>query len=74
MQNPIDRRAQMVRVKPAPGRAVRIPERGFSLLPDAGMEVPCNAFWARRIAAGDVEVMLEPSTKTVKDRKEASEK
>jgi hypothetical protein len=50
-------------VKPAPHpdhpqdgtkfRSVRIPHT-YALLPEAGREVPENAFWIRRLAQGDV--------------------
>ena len=60
-------------VKPVSGRAVCIPERGFALLPEEGMEVQRNTFWNRRIAAGDV-VIVEVSSKTVKAQKEGAEK
>jgi len=41
-------------VKPAPGRSVPNPERGFDLLPETGMIVPRTSYWLRRIADGDV--------------------
>lgn len=75
MTNPIDRgAAPVVHVKPAPGRAVRMPERLFALLPDDGMEVTRNAFWSRRISAGDVVVVTDEPSKPVKHRKEQLEK
>lgn len=45
-----------VHVTPAPGRAVRMPERGHALMPAQGCEVPRNVYWARRIAVCDVYV------------------
>lgn len=43
-----------VHVKPAPERQVRMPDRNFDLMPDEGLEVTRNTYWARRIAVGDV--------------------
>lgn len=62
-----------VYVKPALGRAVCMPERGFALLPEEGMEVQRNMFWNRRIAAGDA-VIVEAGSKAVKTQKEGAEK
>ncbi len=61
-----------IRVKPAAGRAVCVPERKFALLPDEGMEVQRNAYWQRRIDAGDV--VVDGKGKQVKSSKEAGEK
>lgn len=43
-----------VHVKPAPDRKVRMPDRGFALMPPEGQEVQRNVSWSRRIAVGDV--------------------
>lgn len=51
-----------VHVKPAAGRAVRMPERQHQLMPPEGMEVPHSVYWRRRLAVGDVE-MVEPTAK-----------
>ena len=45
---------QRITVKPAPGRQVPVPEHGFRLLRDEGETVPRDAYWQRRINAGDV--------------------
>lgn len=50
-----------VHVMPAEGRQVRMPERAHALMPDEGMEVPLNVYWARRIAVGDV-LQTKPAT------------
>ena len=42
-----------LRVKPAPGRAVRDP-RTLTLLPDEGRDVPDDVFWSRRLRDEDV--------------------
>jgi hypothetical protein len=47
-----------MKVKPAPGRAVRDPQQKYRLLPEQGGEVPDNAFWQRRLRDGDV-VLIE---------------
>jgi len=52
-------------VKPAEGRAVRIPERANALMPAEGCEVPRNVYWTRRLAEGDV---LEVKTATPKGK------
>lgn len=45
-----------MRVKPAQeGALIRQPERNLIPLPAEGALVPCNQFWMRRVAAGDVE-------------------
>lgn len=43
-----------LKVKPAPGRAVPVPEKGGALLAEKGETVPRNAYWQRRINDGDV--------------------
>lgn len=52
-----------VHVKPAEGRAVRMPERGHALMPPQGCEVPHNVYWARRLAVGDVQAVTPATTK-----------
>lgn len=52
-----------VHVKPAEGRAVRMPERGHALMPPQGCEVPHNVYWARRLAVGDVQETKSATTK-----------
>jgi hypothetical protein len=48
-----------MKVKPAPGRAVRDPT-SMQLLPDEGAVVPDDdPFWTRRVLDGDVEVMTD---------------
>ncbi|WP_220467341.1 DUF2635 domain-containing protein [Pseudomonas mosselii] len=44
---------KQIKVKPAPGRACPMPEKGGALLPEAGDSVPHNAYWQRRLDAGD---------------------
>jgi hypothetical protein len=48
-----------MKVKPAPGRAVRDPSN-MQLLPEDGREVPNNQFWQRRLRDGDVIEAAEP--------------
>lgn len=50
---------QRITVKPAPGRQVPVPEHGFRLLAEAGESVPLDAYWQRRINAGDVLVFKQ---------------
>lgn len=45
---------KQIKVKPAPGRACPMPEKGGVLLPEAGDSVPHNAYWQRRLDAVDV--------------------
>lgn len=47
-----------MKVKPAPGRAVRDPQQKYRMLSEQGGEVPDNAFWQRRLRDGDV-VLIE---------------
>lgn len=64
-----------VHVKPGEGRQVRMPDRGFALLPPEGLEVTRNTYWSRRIAVGDVVVTpaaapaAEPESSTPKRAK-----
>lgn len=46
-------------VKPVPGRASPVPEKGGALLPEVGDSVPHNAYWQRRIKDGDVVVQVK---------------
>lgn len=57
-----------IKVKPAEGRACPVPEKGNELLPVAGDNVPHNAYWQRRLDAGDA-VLVEPK-KAAKESKE----
>lgn len=50
-------------LKPAPGRVCPMPEKGGELLPDAGAEVPRNAWWQRRLADGDAVVVDSKKSK-----------
>lgn len=49
----------LIHLKPGPGRACPMPEKGGELLPDEGAKVPHNAWWQRRLADGDA-VVVEP--------------
>ncbi|MFV3383118.1 DUF2635 domain-containing protein [Pseudomonas sp. NY15354] len=61
---------KMITVKPAPGRACPMPEKGGELLPEAGDTVPHNAYWQRRIADGDA--LLVTPKKAAKAAKESA--
>ncbi|ATR83061.1 DUF2635 domain-containing protein [Pseudomonas sp. FFUP_PS_473] len=41
-------------LKPVAGRDNPMPEKGGELLPEEGAYVPRNAYWVRRLNAGDV--------------------
>lgn len=41
-------------LKPVAGRDNPMPEKGGELLPEEGAYVPRNAYWVRRLSAGDV--------------------
>ncbi|AZL68787.1 DUF2635 domain-containing protein [Pseudomonas oryziphila] len=61
---------KMVQLKPAPGRACPMPEKGGELLPEAGDTVPHDAYWQRRIEDGDaLLVKQKPAAKAVKEPK-----
>ena len=62
-QTPTTEACTRVHVKPAEGRAVRMPERQNALMPPEGCEVPHNVYWARRIADGDVQKVPTVTTK-----------
>lgn len=42
-----------IHLRPAPGRACPMPEKGGELLPEKGADVPLTAYWQRRINDGD---------------------
>lgn len=44
---------QTTRLKPAPGRQVRMPAPPYELMPEAGCNVPMTPYWARRVRARD---------------------
>lgn len=52
-------------IQPAPGRSVRDP-RTLKLLPPDGAEKPRNAYWLRRVAAGDVVTTIPSTMKSKK--------
>lgn len=53
-------------VTPKPGLTIRDPQT-LAVLPAEGAEVPHNAYWQRRIQAGDVTVRkAKPSKATAK--------
>ncbi|MGH1542347.1 MAG: DUF2635 domain-containing protein [Arenicella sp.] len=47
-------------VKPGMGRKVRMPERGFDLLPEQGQSVPNNSYYASLIRFGDIALAKKP--------------
>lgn len=55
-------------VKPAPGRQVRHPDRGFQVIPEEGSEVELTPYMKKRLIEGD----LVPAKK-VKAKPEAKE-
>lgn len=46
-----------IRIKPAPGRRVRNPDRNFRVMPADGEDVEDTIHWRRAIDAGDVLVV-----------------
>ncbi|NMZ37106.1 DUF2635 domain-containing protein [Pseudomonas proteolytica] len=46
-------------LKPAPGRACPMPEKGGALLPVAGEPVTLNAWWQRRLNDGDAVIVKD---------------
>ncbi len=49
-------------VKPEQGRKVRMPERGFDLMPEQGQSVPNNSYYASLIRFGDIEITKKLKT------------
>lgn len=49
--------SEMMTVYPVPGRLVLDPAT-FQSLPAAGLAVPRNSFWLRRLADGDVTTSM----------------
>lgn len=47
-------------VKPAPGRLVRMPERGMAEVPADGAEVPLTGYYRQRLAEGDLVRAKKP--------------
>lgn len=70
-----------IHLRPAPGRACPMPEKGGQLLPEKGEPVPLDAYWQRRINDGDAlppqpegpaaEDAAEPADKPAKIRRGA---
>ncbi|UVN46240.1 DUF2635 domain-containing protein [Pseudomonas mosselii] len=59
---------KMIQLKPAPGRACPMPEKGGELLPEAGDTVPHDGYWQRRIDDGDVLLVEQkPAGKAMKE-------
>ncbi|MCP4352292.1 MAG: DUF2635 domain-containing protein [Desulfobacterales bacterium] len=56
-----------MRVKPAKGLLVRMPEAHFSILPEKGAEVPNSTYWNRRLKCGDVSLVVGVSKKSKKE-------
>lgn len=46
--------SETVFVRPAPGLKIRMPERGFAILPEEGRHVPLDGYWRARLRDGDV--------------------
>lgn len=56
----------MLKIKPAPGRAVRDPVT-MKLLAEDGEEKPRISYWVRRLKDGDV-IAVEPQKKARTDK------
>lgn len=62
-----------MKLKPAPGRKVRLPEN-LRLLSENGEEITLTPWWHRLLATGDVvEVTGEPARSSLPARKETEE-
>lgn len=53
-------------VKPAPGRQVRRPDQGFTVLPEEGALVAWSPYWQRALIEGDV-VVIDPVEEVASD-------
>lgn len=51
-------------LKPAPGRACPMPEKGGALLPVDGETVTLNAWWQRRLNDGDAVIVADVAGQT----------
>jgi hypothetical protein len=56
--------SQTVRIKPAGKHYVRHPDNGNRYLNQDGEEVVMNAWWHRRLADKEIEIIETPTTKT----------
>ncbi len=60
------------KVRPKKGNIVRYP-RTYAVLPDVGASVPWigpdGRYWRRRLNTGDIEIVTEDTSPTVKDAK-----
>ena len=43
-----------LKIKPAPGGRIRMPERNYKVMPDEGAEVPRSMYYIRCLMRGDV--------------------
>lgn len=59
-----------LKIKPAPGRAVRDP-RTMQLLSGSGERKPRSSYWLRRLADGDVVEVETKKAKSPKPKDEA---
>lgn len=57
-------------IKPTKGRKVRMPERGFTVMPPGGASVPQNSYYASLIRFGDVEITRKPKPSAKDTHKE----
>lgn len=56
--------SETVRIKPAAGLYVRHPDNGHRHLIGEGEDVVMNAWWYRRLADKEIEIVKVDSTKT----------
>lgn len=62
-----------IHLRPAPGRACPMPEKGGELLPENGADVPLTAYWQRRINDGDA-LPPDPAEPAAEDAAEPAAK
>lgn len=58
----------LIHVKPAPGRRVPDPATGHCL-PPKGVRVAASAYWSRRLADADIEIVAPAQPKPKTQRK-----
>lgn len=59
------------KIAPAPGRKVRRPDQGYSVLPEGGAFVAWSPHWDRALEAGDIIVVADEPVETVPAEKAA---
>lgn len=62
---------EMIKVIPAKGLKVRMPDKPTEFLPEKGGEVPKDSYWLRRVKDGSVQLDEPKAAKSTTEKKES---